>query len=284
MPDVLYFNGRFTTTDERVLGVEDRGFQFGDAIYEVFKFVGKRPIFILDHFRRLERGLCAIEIRNPWDEASFMRIVEGLLDRTTFGDGIVYLQVSRGEGERTHFYPDNMRPTELAYSRRFVFPDAARKEHGIKLITAPDLRWKQCHVKSVNLLANVLAKKKAQRAGANEALLIGEGTIREGASATFFVVQRGNVITHPLDEHILPGVVRDRVIGLALAAKIRVEERPLHETELFDLDEAFITNTTMGVMPVTEIDGRVIGNGRRGEVTAELQRMFDEEERRETAG
>src|SRR6202011_1476356 len=111
-------------------------------------------------------------------------------------------------GERPPFYPANTQPTEMAYSRRFVFPDAARKEHGIKLITAADLRWKQCHVKSVNLLANVLAKKKAQRAGANEALLIGEGTIREGASATFFVVQRGNVITHPLDEHILPGVVR----------------------------------------------------------------------------
>lgn len=275
MADVLYFNGRFTTTDERVLGVEDRGFQFGDAIYEVFKFLGKRPILILDHYHRMERGLREIEIRNPWDEASFTRMVDELLARTAFQDGIVYIQVSRGEGERTHFYSDNMRPTALAYSRRFIFPDAARKELGIRVITTLDLRWKQCYVKSVNLLANTLAKKKAQRAGANEALLVDDGTVREGASASFFVVRRGNVITHPLDEHILPGVVRDRVIGLALAAKIRVDERPLRETELFDLDEAFITNTTMGVMPVTEIDGRVIGNSRRGEVTGELQRLFD---------
>ena len=284
MADALYFNGRFTTTDERVLGVEDRGFQFGDAIYEVFKFLGQRPILMLDHFHRLERGLREIEIRNPWDEASFRRMVDDLLARTAFRDGIVYIQVSRGEGERTHFYSDSMQPTALAYSRRFVFPDAAKKERGILVMTTADLRWKQCQVKSVNLLANTLAKKKAQRAGAHEAILVEEGTIREGASASFFVVRGGTVITHPLDEHILPGVVRDRVIGLALAAKIGVDQRPLRQAELFDLDEAFITNTTMGVMPVTEIDGRVIGNSRRGEVTAELQRLFDAEERRETGG
>jgi D-alanine transaminase len=283
MADVLYFNGRFTTTDERVLGVEDRGFQFGDAVYEVFKFVGKRPILMLDHFRRMERGLREIEIRNPWDEMSLTRTVEELLDRTAFGDGIVYLQVSRGEGERAHFYPEGMSPTVVAYSRRFVFPDAAKKERGISIITTADLRWKQCQVKSVNLLANVLAKKRAQRAGAHEALLVDDGTVREGASASFFGVRKGNVITHPLDEHILPGVVRDRVIGLALAAKTRIDERPLREADLLSLDEAFITNTTMGVMPVTEIDGRVIGNGRRGEVTGELQRMFDALEAQERA-
>jgi D-alanine transaminase len=275
MGDVLYFNGRFTTTAERVLSVEDRGFQFGDGVYEVFKFIGKRPIFLLDHFRRMDRGLREIDIPNPWTEASFGQTMSKLLERTSFADGIVYIQVTRGEGERAHFYPDGMQPTAVAYSRRFVFPDASRKERGIRVITAPDLRWKQCHIKSINLLPNALAKKKAQRAGADEALLVEEGTVREGASASFFVVRAGKIITHPLDEHILPGVVRDRVIGLAIASKIRVDERPLRETELFQLDEAFITSTTMGVMPVTEIDDRVIGNSRRGEVTAELQRLFD---------
>lgn len=275
MGDVLYFNGRFTTTAERIVSVEDRGFQFGDGVYEVFKFVAKRPIFLFDHFRRMDRGLQEIDIPNPWTEASFSQTMSKLLERTSFADGIVYIQVTRGEGERAHFYPDGMQPTAVAYSRRFVFPDAARKERGIRMITAPDLRWKQCQIKSINLLPNALAKKKAQRAGADEALLVEEGTVREGASASFFVVRAGKIITHPLDEHILPGVVRDRVIGLAISAKIRVDERPLRETELFQLDEAFITSTTMGVMPVTEIDDRVIGNSRRGEVTAELQRLFD---------
>lgn len=277
MPDVLYFNGRFTTTDERVLTVEDRGFQFADSVYEVYKFIGKRPIFLLDHFARMQRGLEEIEIRCPWDEASFGEMSRELLDRTSFDDGIVYIQVTRGEAPRAHFWPENVAPTAVAYSRSFKFPDAARKELGIKVITTRDLRWSACHVKSTNLLGNAMAKKEAQRGGADEAILLADDdrTVREGASSSFFAVRAGRIVTHPLDEHILPGVVRDRVIGLALAAKIRVDERPLREAELFDLDEAFITSTTQGVMPVTEIDSRVIGNSRRGEITTEVQRLFD---------
>ena len=280
MPDVLFFNGRFTTTDERILGVEDRGFQFGDGCYEVFKFLDRKPLLIAEHYTRLDEGLHAIEIPNPWpDVDAFRATMRDLLDRTSFDEGIVYIQVTRGEAERAHFWPENMSPTAIAYSRRFKFPDAAKKERGIRVITAPDLRWKQCDVKSVNLLANALAKKKAQRAGADEAVLIEDGIVREGASSSFFAVIDGRIITHPLDEHILPGVVRDRVIDLAIAAHIRVDERPLREAELFTLEEAFITSTTQGVMPVAEIDGRIIGNSRRGEVTTELQWRFDEIER-----
>jgi len=279
MNDVLYVNGRFTTTAERILGVEDRGFQFGDAVYEVFKFLGKRPIFLLDHFQRMQNGLQEIEIPVPWDETSFQTMVRELLGRTSFADGIVYVQVTRGEAERAHFWPEGIAPTAIAYTRTFKFPDAAKKERGIRVITADDRRWHGCNVKSVNLLANALAKKRAQRANADEAILLAEHFVREGASSNFFAVKNGRVITHPLDEHILPGVVRDRVIGLALAAKIRVDERPLREAELFDLDEAFITSTTQGVMPIAEIDGRVIANSRRGEVTTGLQKAFDEMER-----
>lgn len=283
MSDVLYFNGRFTTTDERLLSVEDRGFQFGDAVYEVFKFLRKRPIFLIDHYRRMDQGLHEIDIPNPWSEEQFVDVIDDLLERTSFDDGIVYVQVSRGESERTHFYPAGMKPTALAYTRKFRFPDAARKERGIRVITTPDMRWKQCNIKSVNLLPNALAKKRAQKAEADEALLVGEGTVREGASSTFFAVRGGKLITHPLDELILPGVVRDRVIGLAIGSKIRVDERPLRETELFVLDEAFITSTTMGVMPVNEIDGRVIGNSRGGEITTRLQKLFDDLELSEIA-
>jgi D-alanine transaminase len=283
MADVLFINGRFTTTDERVIGVEDRGFQFGDAIYEVFKFLRRRPVLIAEHFRRLEDGLRALEIRSPWDETRFRAVIAELLERTTFEDGIVYTQVTRGEATRAHFYPENIEPTVVVYSRAYRFPDAAKKELGIRAITTRDLRWHHCDIKSVNLLANALAKKLAQRAGVDEALLVDEDHVREGASASFFAVRGGRVITHPLDEHILPGVVRDRVISLALEARIRVDERPLRETELFDIDEAFITSTTMGVMPVGEIDGRVVGNSRRGEITTELQRLFDDVERSEIA-
>jgi D-alanine transaminase len=276
--DVLYINGRYTTTAERVIGVEDRGFQFGDAVYEVFKFLGKRPIFLSEHYRRMEHGLREIEIRVPWDETQFGDVMRELLARTAFGDGIVYIQITRGESERKHFYPEDLTPTVVAYSRSFTFPDAAKRARGIALITADDLRWKHCNVKSVNLLANAIAKKKAQRAGADEALLIDDGFAREAASSSVFGVRAGTVITHPLDEHILPGVVRDRVVSLALANGIPVDERPLREAELFDLDEAFITSTTLGVMQVASIDGRAM---RRGDITPTLQRMLDDDEARE---
>jgi D-alanine transaminase len=273
--DILYFNGRFTTTDERVLTVEDRGFLFGDAVYEVFKFLGKRPVFLAEHWRRLANGLMAIEIRNPWNEQSFAATMRELLDRTAFDDGLVYIEVSRGEGERAHFYADDMTPTAIAFSRRFKFPDAAKKERGIRLITADDLRWKHCDVKSVNLLANALAKKKAQRAGGDEVLLVDGDTVRECGSSSFFIVKNGRVITHPLDCHILPGVTRDRAI--ALAGDI-LDEREIAVDELTTADEIFITSTTLGVMPVNQIDD---GMKRiRGPIAADLQLRLDELESR----
>lgn len=274
MNDVLYFNGRFTTTAERVLGVEDRGFQFGDALYEVFKFIGRRAIFLGDHYGRLERGLRAIEIKSPWDESHFFAVMRELIERTAFDDGIVYIQISRGEGERKHFFPENLEPTVVAYSRAFQFPDAVKKANGIRLITAPDLRWKRCDIKSVNLLPNALSKKRAQRAGADEVLLLDGGIVREGASSNFFVVRNGTVITHPLDEHTLPGIVRDRSIGLAEQAGIAIDQRPIAVDELNEIDEAFITSTTMGVMPIAAIDGRMIGSG-IGTVTQRLQALLD---------
>lgn len=275
MSDVLYFNGRFTTTDERALSVEDRGFLFGDAVYEVFKFLGKRPVFLTDHWRRLSNGLRAIDIRNPWDEQSFASSMRELLDRTAFDDGIVYIEVSRGEGERAHFYPDDMTPTAIAFSRRYKFPDAAKKERGIRLITDEDLRWKHCDVKSVNLLANALSKKKAQRAGGDEVLFIDGDIVRECGSSSFFIVKNGRVITHPLDCHILPGVTRDHAIALAGE---RVDQREIFLHELDDADEIFITSTTLGVMPVNQIDDGV--KRTRGPMTTELQRRLDEEEAR----
>jgi D-alanine transaminase len=273
--DVLYFNGRFTTTDERVLGVEDRGFLFGDAVYEVFKFWRKRPVFFREHWQRLANGLQAIEIANPWNEEMFTAAMRELIARTKFDDGIVYIQISRGDTERTHVWNDEMTPTVVAFSRRHNFPDAAKKATGIRLITRPDRRWKQCDVKSVNLLANVIAKKEAIRAGGDEALLVDEeqGIVRECSHSTFFMVKDGRVITHPLDCHILPGVTRDRLIALAGG---RVEERFIRLEELSTADEAFITSTSVALMPVRQIDD---GAERvRGPVSAELQRLLDEAE------
>ncbi|HEY2093415.1 MAG TPA: aminotransferase class IV [Thermoanaerobaculia bacterium] len=274
MNDVLWFNGRFTTTEERVLRVEDRGFLFGDAVYEVFKFFDRGPVFFREHWQRLVRGLDAIEIANPWDESSFTETMRGLIERTAFDDGIVYIEVSRGDGERSHTWPDGMKPTAIAFSRRHTFPDATKKERGIRLVTEEDVRWRHCDVKSVNLLANILAKQKAQRAGGDEALLVDDGVVRECSHSSFFIVKDERVITHPLDCHVLPGVTRDRVIALA---GDRIEERYFGLAEVAGADEVFATSTSLAVMPVRQIDD---GPWRtRGSITLELQRLLDDAER-----
>jgi len=281
MPDILYIDGRFTTTDEKVLSVEDRGFQFGDSVYEAIKFLNRRPLLIEDHFRRMGNGLRELEIRSPWTRDEFLNLCDEILSKTAFSEGLIYVQVTRGVSERAHFYPDNLEPTALAYTRRVPFPDPVKKERGIRAVTTEDIRWKHCNVKSVNLLGNMIAKKRAQRAGVEEALLVIDGEVKEGASSNFFAVREGRVITHPSDSRILSGTVRDRVISLALGARIRVDERPVRDYELLRVDEAFITSTTQGVMPVGEIDGRVIGNSRRGEVTGTLQKLYDTLERQQ---
>ena len=275
MPDVLYINGRFTTTDERVIGVEDRGFQFGDGIYEVFKFLGGRPIFLPQHFRRMQHGLAVLDIASPWNERELASIVDELLLRTTFDDGIVYVQVTRGDCERSHFAPESVPPTAIAYSRAFSFPDAAKKSAGVAVVTTRDLRWGRCDLKSINLLGNFMAKRDARRAGAAEALLLRDRFVTEGASSSFFAVIDRRLVTHPNGVEILPGTIRDQVVTLALRSGIRVDERPLRDDELYRLDEAFLTSTTQGVMPIVTIDGRRVAHGRIGEVTRTLQQRLE---------
>jgi D-alanine transaminase len=276
MSDPLYLNGTWTTTDAKVLSVEDRGLQFGDSVYEALKFLRGAPLLVGRHYARMRAGLEEIEIPLPWTEEEFLRLMRELVARSGLEEGLIYLQVTRGEAERAHFYPEGMTPTTIAYARKAKFPDAAKKEKGIAVITVPDQRWRRCNIKATTLLPNSLAKKQAQRAKADEALFMDGGEVTEGASSTFFAVREGRLITRTADCSILAGTVRDEVISLALAAKIRVDERPVREAELYALDEAFVTSTSLGVMPVTAIDGRTIGSGRRGELTARVQRLFEE--------
>lgn len=282
MSDVLWFNGRWTTTDEAVLTVEDRGLQFADALYEVTRFDNRRPSFNVRHYRRLQRAMVELEFPEVWtDEATFDAHVMELLQRTEFDSGIIYLQVTRGVSERNHIDPGTLEPNVMMYSRRFNFPDRAKKESGAGVITLPDLRWGRCDLKTTNLLPAVMAKKQAHRNGCQEAIFIKDGYITEGAATSFYGVIGGTVITHPADAQILPGVVREVVLELAEANGIRVEQRPVQASELAELDEAFLTSTTQGVLPITTIDGNVVASGERGTVTARLQSLFDAAESRE---
>jgi D-alanine transaminase len=274
MADVLWFNGRFTTTDEPVLTVEDRGLLFGDAVYEVLKFVGRAPILASAHWARLCRCLELLEIRNPWSAGEFSALLAGLLDRTGFDDGIVYMQVSRGCATRSHGWPEGMTPSAFAYTSRFRFPDETMRRGGVGVVTTTESRWARCEIKSVNLLPNAISRTAARRAGAWEAVYVDDGRVIEGSSSNVFVVIDGELVTHEKSPGLLPGTVRDAVIGLAREAGLVVHERAPLLADLDRASEVFLTSTTSSVLPVASVDGRCVGNGTRGPVTERLQQAF----------
>jgi D-alanine transaminase len=274
MADVLWFNGRFTTTDEAVLTVRDRGLLFGDAIYEVLKFVDRAPILAAAHWRRLCRCLDMLEIRNPWTPRDWAALLDALLERTAFSEGIIYLQVSRGAGPRTHGWSGELDPSAFVWSSPFPFPDEATRESGVAVMTMPESRWARCEIKSVNLLPNAIAKTAARRAGVYEAVFVENGRIIEGSSSNFFAVVGGELVTPAAGSHLLPGTVRAAIIDLARDEGIVVREQDLAVSDLEHASEAFLTSTTSSVLPVTTIDALPVGDGRRGRVTVTLQSAF----------
>ena len=262
MHSPLYFNGRYTTTAERVIGAEDRGFQFGDGIYEVIKFMRKRPLLAAEHLQRLAAGLSALDIHPPLSSGEWMGVFQELIERSGESDGTLYLQVTRGETPRSTLYPMDLPATVVAYARGMQFPQRDARVAGIAAITVPDLRWSRCDIKSVNLLGNVLARQEARRRGATEALLVRNGFFTEGAHSSVFFVLDGMVVTHPSNDGILHGTVRDQVLRIAREAGVNISERPVSRDELEFTREAFITSTTQGVMPLRTIDDHAVpGNG-----------------------
>lgn len=270
--DVLWFNGRWTTTDEPVVRVEDRGLQFGDAIYEVLKFRRSAPILVDRHFARLARCLALLEIPSPWSVDAFEELLAELLRRTAFAEGLVYLQVTRGVAPRVHAWGDGIEPTALAYSRAFKFPSEERLRDGAAVVTLAENRWKRCDLKTTNLLANVIAKREAARAGASEVIYVDGDFVTECSSSSLFGVVDGMLVTHEDDASVLTGTVRDAVIDLALEGGLRVDRRALRAAELVSADEIFMTSTSQGVMPVFSIDGGCVR--RRGPVAERLQSLF----------
>lgn len=279
MGDPLLLNGELTTTDQGKISVEDRGLQFGDSIYEVLRFSGGRPHLVRPHYERMQRGLTELGIVGAWPTYDrFVDDLKRLMDATDLDEGIVYVQVTKGVAPRSHWIAETPVPTTIAYTRKFQFMDERARDLGLKLVTTADIRWARCDLKTTNLLGNVMGKALAKSQGADEALFIENGFVTECSVSNFFGVIDGTVVTHPVGPQILPGVVRDEVIRLALAERIRVDERAISENELYSIEEAFATSTTMGPVAVTQIDGRVIGSGRAGDVTRRLGELFAEHE------
>jgi D-alanine transaminase len=283
--DEVYLNGAFLRREAASLPLDDRGFLFGDGVYEVSPFYGGVPFRLNRHLDRLRRGLKALQI--DFDLTGLEEIHAELLLRNGMGDAeaaMVYVQVTRGAAPRAHPFPDPpTRPTVYAYAKRIHPPSQAEWARGYSAVTVQDLRWARADLKTVQLLPNVLAQQTARAAGASDALLVRDGLALEGALTNLFVVFGERVATHPLSNQILPGITREAVVEVARSLGFGVEERPIPLEELREATELFFTGTTAEVRPVIQVDGRPIGNGRVGPISRRLHEGLLERIQKECA-
>lgn len=274
--NTVYLNGELLPASEAKISVDDRGFLFGDGIYEVTPAYSGSLFRIDKHMERLARGLAAIRI--DYDVGALPEVHERLIQANGLGDRevcYVYVQITRGVAPRGHAFPNPpVQPTLYAFAREFQRPPRARWEDGFEAITVPDRRWARVDIKTIALLANVLAQQAAVEAGVQDALYIKDGVAIEGAHSNFFAVVKGTLVTHPANNLVLHGITRAYVLELARSLEIPVEERALQVEELWAAEEAFFSGTTTEVRPTVKIDGRTIGNGRPGPITRLLFEAF----------
>jgi D-alanine transaminase len=275
---IVYLNGDFLPFAEARVPIMDRGFLFADGIYEVSAVLDGRLVDNEAHLARLDRSLGEIDIRNPHSLSEWVALQTDLVARNGLSEGLVYMQVTRGVYERDFAYPPaGTTPTVMMFTQAKTVAANPLAETGAKIITVPDLRWKRRDIKSVALLAQVLAKQQAAEAGVAEAWMVEDGAVTEGSSSTAFIVSRERVlVTRPLSTALLPGITRASVLRLAQEADLRIEERLIPVAEAYEAQEAFYTSASAFVMPVVEIDGKRIGEGGPGPLTRRLRELYIE--------
>lgn len=278
MSRIAYVNGRYCRWRDAMVHVEDRGYQFADAVYEVCEVRGGRMVDERRHMARLERSLETLRIAMPMTPAALGVVLRETIRRNRVVDGLVYLQVSRGVAKRDHYFPSPVPVPALVITARALDADAieATAEKGIGAITLPDNRWGRVDIKSVGLLPNVLARQAAYEQGAREAFFVDrDDNITEGASSNAWIVTGDSkLVTRPADTAILRGITRDVLINTIAAQGLTFEERPFSVTETRQAREIFMTSATQTVMPIVSLDGKPVGDGRPGPVAKALRQAF----------
>lgn len=275
MTELVWLNGNVLPLSEARVGVEDRGFQFADGVYEVIRLYDGRPFTLDEHLRRLKRSAEAVQLSVPLDLPALAAQVRKLIARTGVGEGMIYMQLTRGVCARNHLFPQSCKPTLLFYARPLPPLAPPGQAEGVKLWSVPDERWKKCWIKSIALLPNVLAKNAAAAKGADEAVFVNDdGTVSECSASNLFAVIGGRVVTHPVGPKVLPGITRDVLLALAPNVGVKVEERAMSEAEALAADELFITSTTREISWVARWNDRTVGGGRCGPVTLRLHQAL----------
>jgi len=276
MSRIAYVNGRYVPHAYAMAPVEDRGMQFADGVYEVVEYFNQRPVDLDLHLARLKRSLQAVHIPKPMSDGALRTVLRQVIRRNHRQHGLLYVQINRGAGLRDHAFPKTAEPTVIVTAMPAKLPKPEVFAKGVKVITRPDPRWQRRDVKTVALLPNVLMKQQAADAGVREVLLTGEGgVVYEGSSCNAYMIDREGVLwTHPADEHVLPGVVRHRVLELATQLAIDVREEAFDEKMLMKAAEAFISSSSSHILPVIQVNEQPIGDGIPGPLTTKLLNAY----------
>ena len=280
MSRIAYVNGLYLPEEEAKVSVFDRAFLFGDAVYEVTAVLDRRLVDFEPHLARLDRSLKEIALLPPLSHDALRALHAELIQRNGVDEGIVYLQITRGAADRDFAYPENAEPTVVAFTQSRPLIANPYAATGVKVITISDLRWKRRDIKSTSMLAQAMGKQEAKLEGAYEAWMVENGCVTEGTSSSAFILDQAGVVrTQPLGHHILPGVTRRAVLRLAALEGVSLEERPFSVGEALSAREAFMTAASAFVLPVVEIDGVAIGDGRPGPIARKFRALYIDEAR-----
>jgi len=274
MSEVTYLNGKWMSPGVASVSAEDRGYNFGDGLYEVVVSYGGR-IWALDrHLLRLERGMREIEL-DGITITEIRDVIDEALERSGMAEAYVYVQVTRGVAKRKHDWPEGITPSLFLYVRPRPIPEETVYTEGVATITTPEIRWGRCDIKSVNLLPNCLAQHKARKAGAYEAIFVREdGIVTEGAQSSLFIVGNETVVTREDGPHILPGITQGLIVEIVHRLAIPLQRRPFTRDELTGADEAFLSVSTRGPVPIATIDGTPVGDAAPGPITRRLSAAY----------
>jgi D-alanine transaminase len=275
-PPIAHFNGKLLPLDQIHISPLDRGFIFGDGVYEVIPVYGGVALHAREHFERLQRSMDEIQLKNPHTVDEWIRVTGELLKHHP-GNQAVYIQVTRGAPQkRDHVIPKDLVPTVFMMANPLSSPSKEAIENGVACVTARDFRWEKCHVKSTSLLGNVLARQISADVGATETILFRDGMLTEASSSNVFVVKDGVVAAPPRDNLILLGITYELVVKLAAAGTVKLEIRPIAEVELREADEIWLSSSTKEVLAVTTLDGKPVGSGKPGPVFRRMHAAYQD--------
>jgi len=273
---IVYLNGEFLPLSRARISPLDRGFIFGDGVYEVIPVYARRVFRLDDHLARLERSLEGIRLANPHTRPQWGQIISELVRRSTHEDQSVYLQITRGAAKRDHAFPSGVAPTVFLMTGTLSVPTPEAVDAGVAAATMPDNRWLRCDLKTIALLPNVLLRQQAIDAGAVEAVLLRDGWLTEGAASNIFVVVDGVLLTPPKSHLMLPGITYDVILELAAAHGLPCEVRPVSEAELRSAQAVWLTSSTREVLAITRLDGKAVGDGRPGPLFRRMHGLFQQ--------